>query len=318
MGIFDYLIPAATGFLTGGPGGAAIGLAGALTGGGNQQQAAPAQGQVQAGGADQLTDLLKRQAWLQGFQQTLGLAPQGGQAYSEQAAMGEQNSRAKQQTGGRMGVPGGETSRQPFAQGMGLGGGEGKGGGTSTATSTPPEQNWSPETSYFEYLQRALSGQDTLPQSSFQGAVARGSAAINQQTQDARQRLLQSMASRGISNSGITMQGLSGIEQGRTQALGSLYGGLEQQGIAAQRASQQSAATTYAAQREAALNRALQSGMQQTALDASEPSWADYLSGALGTYAQYRYAPDYSSILQGFLGNTGASSDVDALVRRLP
>jgi len=305
MGLLDYLGP--IGAIVGGPAGGAIGgLVGGLLGGG--QQATPQAASMQTG-TDQLTELLKRQAWLQGFQQTLGLAAQGGQTYSEQAAMGEQNSRTKQQTGGRIGVPGGAVQRSPFAQGAG--GGEGKGAGSSTTyTSTPATQNWTPEQNYFDYLQKALSGQDTLPQSAFQGAVARGSQAINQQTQAARQRLLQALASRGISNSGMLSQGLMGIEQGRTQALGTLYGGLEQQGIAAQRASQQAAATTYAAQREAALNRALQSGMQQTAIGAAQPSWADYLGGLAGTFAQYYYAPDYEAIMRQFtMGATPTTSD---------
>ena len=222
MAWYNDLFKAGIGFLGGGPAGAAASIAGSLLAPSQDPYAQAAAG-VPAGTPmmGSLQTALAQQAFLRGFQEAANNAPQ---AYSEKRAIagGGGSTRSAQASGGQMGVPYGA---------QGLGGGSGAGGGGSQQ-STYGQGTSELDDMYRRTLQTAMSGQSTLPQGAYQGAVSRGQTALNQQALLARQGLSANLAQRGMSNSGAMSQGLAGIEQGRLSGLSNLYGGLEEQNLA--------------------------------------------------------------------------------------
>ena len=246
------------------------------------------------GSGSQLADTLRAKAFMQGFMQQLGTAPQ---AYNEQSALqgaplaqpasqqglGQQ----AQQYGGRMGVPGGEVSRVPGA--MGLGSGDGKGAGTSDASLAWQTTGTPMSTLYQNTLRNMLSGGGGLPQSAFAGAVNRGMYGVNQQALQGRSALSEQMAAHGMANSGAMAQGLQGLENQRMASSANLFGGLEQQNIAAQQQAQQAAMGMVGSQEEAERNRLFQVYMQQKGYEQNQPNLWSYLSPLAGAAAQYYY-----------------------------
>ncbi len=305
MNLLSSILKAGLGLATGGTAGAVAGGLSSLLGGGEQQASQPA---AQLSPRASLAETLRQKAFMQGFQEQF--MRDANQTFNVQKALGTGNpgestpasGRQSQQTGGRIGVPGGEVQRRPFAEGLGGGGGkkndwmndafaatDGLGAGGSAT-----ELKWQPSTSpfaasYNQALNRALNGQDTLPESAFSSAVNRGMAGVNAQAAASRTALSDSMARRGFTGGGIMGSGLANIERARLGAASNLYGGLEEQQLAATRAAQQHAMDLYASQTDAERNRLLQYLMQGRDIKAGQPSFGQLLGGLLGTWAQYKY-----------------------------
>jgi len=308
-------------------GGAVGGPMGALVGGMVQQAAGGAGPAAAAGGtASPLTQWLANRAYWRAFRTELGLGQQP-QTYS----VGRALSRRQQQWGGMEQAlaegsqrPSGLSQAPPvqgwgqfYNDGLGLGGGGGgRGGGfmlggsprqrrTPTipaAGAAAPTQPTPLSTAqiYQDLLRRSMLGYGGLPQQVYQSAAARGMGAINAQAAASQQALSSLLGQRGLLSSGLYGGGLSDIERSRLGAVSQLYGGLEEQGLAAARQAQQQAMELY-----------LQQLLPSVQARAARPTLADYLGQLAGGYVQYKYAPqapDYNALLGQIFGGSGTIS----------
>lgn len=275
------------GFATGGPVGAAAGVASDLLGGGGQQaQAHPRAGVTLAPLATSQAPAQSpayQTGALQGMIDSLAEAMVArSQGYDENAALGMPVRRGMRQVANRRGgmaSPSATTLPRPewgFGGGRG-GGGDGKGAGalgarystwwpgtmrpaaalTPAATMTPesPTIAANPFAAYqavpnltgglmggFQaYMQKALAGQNTLPEASYQQAMSRGMQSLGTQAQVSRENLGEQLGARGLLHSGLMARGLRGVEEARLGGVGDLVSGLNQQNLQAARESQQAA-----------------------------------------------------------------------------
>ena len=264
--------------------------------------------------SSRLSQLLAQKAFMEGYQASIQQAfdPKAAMTSNptQQATPSVQPGNEAQQAGGQIGVPFGQTNRPQMGYQSSYGPGLGGGGSTAShsATTTTPATTATTTTpytvgatdprlqAYQQYQLQALQGRDTLPQNAYAQAMTQGQAGINSQAQMASQKMLESMASRGLLNSGVRAAGQTGIEQARLGGLSSLYGGLQQQQLAAQRESQQRAMELYAAERESQYGRDYGYEMQKR----SEPGFWDQLGGAASQWAQYQYGPDANTYQQAY------------------
>lgn len=310
MGFLSSLVKGAIGFFTGGPAGAAAGVASDLLGGG-QSGSAPKQlvrANIPAADLDN-DDTTQWRAYLDQIangqkpvtysaQRALN-SPPAGQVHMQQIS----NRLGGMQSHGR---PNGIGLVEDRGPGYGAAGDE-KEGVYQEALSRVRQQNTSyaqPYSAAFgNYMQKSLAGQNGLPQAEYDRQLLQGQAAINRQAMQSRQQLAQNLGQRGLMHSGMMAQGLSGVEQSKLGAYGQLTTGLAQQNLEAQRQAQAQAASMYPeliradqsqTQNMLALRQlelqAQQLGISQQQLhDALQNDKWNLLAGLGAAYMGYRY-----------------------------
>lgn len=249
MGFLSSLVKGATGWLTGGPIGAALGL---LSPGDDSQPQAQQRVIQNPLGNDEGQQISPEAiAFLRGYLD--GGQPKPTTFNAERAMQGPA---PMQQTTAQTGGMSSHSRNGNFYQ---LGAGKGAGGTSGGSTDNDYWRNsiasvlrnygnaytGQSAPAFNTYLTRALSGQDTLPQAAQQRAFSQGMNTINAQTQNARQGLMANLGSRGLMQSGMMGRGLTGIEQQRLGSIGQLSTGLADQQLQAQREAQRAALGIY-------------------------------------------------------------------------
>lgn len=319
MGFLDAIVGGVTGFFTGGPVGAGVGL---LSGALGSSGARPTAGGAGMVSSPSYADTLRQVAYMRSFLDAAGppgFVPEGtAYATTQQQQQKAQGSvRNAKQQGGQGDRSPANIMRRRLAQDEGMGGGGGGGAGgdltkklsmqewlnqmpgragaqQQTTTSTPAAPN--NEQLFQNYLQAGIQGQSTLPASAYQQAMARGVEGINQQAAQSRMMLQRNLGSRGLLHSGLYARGFGEVERGRLGGIADLSYDLQAQELSARRRSQETAANILAQQfltREQLAAQAEQIRMQQ-------PTTGDYLASLAGSAAQYflgRSSPNYTSFL---------------------
>lgn len=323
MGFLGSLLSGVTGFLTGGPVGAALGLAGSAGGGGNSRPAASTvstQPVVDVGQMEQMDPV--GMAYIQGFLSEASKYQQKPTTFNANAGQGQSTAPMQQSSNQRGGMSG--------FNGMGLlqerkgpGYGGGTGDGSALGGVSERDQAWNQliasvigrnqnaytagmAPQFQSYMQSALAGQEGLPMEAYNRALLQGQQTINAQAQQARASLEQNMGSRGLLHSGLMAGGLQGVEQQRLGSIGGLVGTLATQGLEARREAQRQAAAMlpsligaqssamgntvqgYLAMRQLELQGQSQAlyGKQVEAQGANQ--WLDLLGGLGAAYYQSR------------------------------
>lgn len=315
MGFLSSLLKGAIGFFTGGPAGAAAGVASDLLGGG---QSGGSKQQLIRANIPQADldndDTTQWRAYLDQIANGTKPATYSAQQALSQPAAGQVH---LQQFSNRVG--GMQSHWRP--DGIGLmedrGPGYGDGGSSSgdgsvyqDALNRVRRQNTSYaqpySASFGNYMQKSLAGQNGLPQAEYDRQLLQGQSAINNQAMQARQQLTQNLGARGLMHSGMMAQGLTGVEQAKMGAYGQLTTGLATQQLEAQRQAQAQAASMYPeliradqsqTQNMLALRQlelqAQQLGISQQQLhDALQNDKWNLLAGLGAAYMGYRYGGD--------------------------
>ena len=286
MSLLSTILGGGLGFATGGPIG---GLAGLLAGGTSERQSSPKPPQT-AATSSPLQQYLAQEAFLRGYQEIMGATPPQNfgvptpQLGQGQSVGGERDQQANQRGGmgysptwGPQQVPGG-------GGGDGAGGGGAGGGGATLGSSGDLYSAW---------MQRALAGQEGLPESAYQAAYLRGLSGLNRQAQVGSENLRESWGQRGLLQSGLVGQGEASIERSRLGALADYTGALEERNLAAARSSQQQAAGLYAAERQGSIGDAARMALLNRQISSQEAPWWEPWANLANAYVGYRYRPQY-------------------------